>query len=120
MMRPRPAPMAERTAISRARPVARANRRFATLAQAISRTNATAPETAQSATLARPRIRFGSRLRAVRAPRRWASGAWRTMGSSRLSSSARAAAGDTPRPSRPMTCTVSQVRHGVKGSSASG
>ena len=37
------APSAERTAISRERPVARASSRLATLAQAISSTNATAP-----------------------------------------------------------------------------
>jgi hypothetical protein len=43
MMRPRPAPMAERMAISRRRPVARTSSRLATLAQAISRTRPTAP-----------------------------------------------------------------------------
>ena len=42
-MRPRPAPMAERMAISRERPVARASSRLATLAQAISSTQPTAP-----------------------------------------------------------------------------
>ena len=44
MMRPRPAPMAERMAISRRRPVARTSSRLATLAQAISRTRPTAPD----------------------------------------------------------------------------
>ena len=42
MIRPRPAPMAARSATSRLRAVARTSSRFATLAQAISRTNATA------------------------------------------------------------------------------
>ena len=42
-MRPRAAPMAARIAISRERPIARANSRLATLAQAISRTQPTAP-----------------------------------------------------------------------------
>ena len=43
-MRPRPAPSAVRTAISRLRTVARASSSEATLTQAMSRTNATAPE----------------------------------------------------------------------------
>ena len=43
MMRPRPAPRAARTDISRARAVARASSRLATLAQAISSTKVTAP-----------------------------------------------------------------------------
>ena len=43
MMRPRPAPIAERIAISRRRPVARTSSRLATLAQAISSTRPTAP-----------------------------------------------------------------------------
>ena len=38
MIRPRPAPMAVRIAISRLRPVARTSNRFATFAHAISRT----------------------------------------------------------------------------------
>ena len=42
MIRPRPAPMAARSATSRLRAVARTSSRLATLAQAISRTNATA------------------------------------------------------------------------------
>ena len=43
-MRPRPAPSASRTAISRWRFVARASMRFATFAHAMSSTNATARE----------------------------------------------------------------------------
>ena len=42
MIRPRPAPIAERIAISRRRAVARTSSRFATLAQAMSRTKTTA------------------------------------------------------------------------------
>ena len=42
-IRPRPAPMAARTDISRARAVARASNRLATFAHAISRTSVTAP-----------------------------------------------------------------------------
>ena len=42
-MRPRPAPSAARTAISRCRAVARASSRFATFAHAISSTSVTAP-----------------------------------------------------------------------------
>ena len=48
-MRLRPAPMAERMAISRARPVARASSRLATFAQAISSTQPTAPNRTKSA-----------------------------------------------------------------------
>ncbi len=47
-MRPRPAPIAARIAISRRRPEARASSRFATFAQAISRTSATALSRTQS------------------------------------------------------------------------
>ena len=43
MMRPRPAPIAARTAISRLRPVARTSSRFATFAHAMSSTRPTAP-----------------------------------------------------------------------------
>ena len=42
MIRPRPAPRAERTAISRSLPTACVSRRFATFAQAISSRNSTA------------------------------------------------------------------------------
>ena len=48
MIRPRPAPIAARTAISRLRPVARTSSRFATLAQAISSTKLTAPTITRS------------------------------------------------------------------------
>ena len=48
MMRPRPAPMAARIAISRRRPTARASSRFATFAQAISSTKLTAPTSTSS------------------------------------------------------------------------
>ena len=44
-----PAPIALRTAISRARPLARASKRFATLPHAISSTSATAPKSISSA-----------------------------------------------------------------------
>ena len=46
-IRPRPAPIAARTDISRARAVARASSRLATLAQAMSSTKVTAPERGQ-------------------------------------------------------------------------
>src|SRR5437762_2346956 len=48
MMRPRPAPIAARIAISRRRPVARTSSRFATFAHAISSTNPTAPASTNS------------------------------------------------------------------------
>ncbi len=54
MMRPRPAPRAVRTAISRLRPVARASSRFAMLAQAISSTHPTAPSKIISASFISP------------------------------------------------------------------
>ena len=47
-MRPRPAPMAARMAISRLRTVARTSSRFATLAQAMSSTKLTAPTSTSS------------------------------------------------------------------------
>ena len=54
MRRPLPAPRAVRSAISRVRPAARANSRFATFAHAISSTKPAAHHTAQSAVRAWP------------------------------------------------------------------
>ena len=66
MMRPRPAPMAARIAISRRRPTARASSRFATLAQAISSTKLTAPTRTrrEERTLLTRASRIGSTLKA--------------------------------------------------------
>ena len=54
--RPRPAPIAARMAISRCRMVARASRRFATLAQAMRSTRLTAPSKTSSAFRTSPTI----------------------------------------------------------------
>ena len=48
MMRPRPAPIAARIAISRRRPVARTSSRLATFAHAMSSTKLTAPSRTSS------------------------------------------------------------------------
>ena len=70
MMRPRPAPMAARTAISRLRVVARASSRFATFAHAMSSTKLTAPSSSQSVgrTFATSASRSGSALKNVSRP----------------------------------------------------
>ena len=64
-MRPRLAPIAARMAISRRRPMARANSRLATLAQAISRTKLTAPASTSrdERTLPTMASRMGSTLK---------------------------------------------------------
>src|SRR5437773_6800411 len=65
MIRPRPAPIAARMAISRRLPTARANRRLATFAHAISRTKLTAPTRTSNAerTLLTRASRIGSTLK---------------------------------------------------------
>ena len=65
MMRPRPAPIAARMAISRRLPMARASRRLATFAHAISRTKLTAPTrtSKDERTLLTSASRIGSTLK---------------------------------------------------------
>ncbi len=101
MMRPRPAPMAARTAISRLRVVARASSRFATFAQAMSSTKLTAPSSSQSVgrTFATSASRSGSALKNVSRPS--ALGNLRVYSAAETFSRACACSRVTPRLSRP-------------------
>ncbi len=72
-IRARPAPRAERNAISRVRDVARANRRFATLADAISSKKPTAPRSNFRRGPTSPIVCDAKGIRLLRKPLRWAS-----------------------------------------------
>ena len=103
MIRPRPAPIAARIAISRRRPTARASNRFATLAQAISSTKLTAPRSTsrEDRTLLTSASRMGSTPKALFFPNTF--GYFRRKSSADSFSRALACARVTPGFRRPAT-----------------